>query len=225
VREVVRAVIRPLIAEFRGALKLFKSATREKKAETPFFVKAKTGFGSGPKPVKVPLAPISQVAVPKITSPGAQLAKPFVRATGAFDFDYSSYAKKEQSRVEWRKLSVQLNSIVAQTVHVPIGEGKSRPPNYGAADVRIRNLLFMHVKDFGDDALLGVKGEIDVLIGRILGPTLQDKVVSVSHTGFPLRTVSEMTGPPLFPETASFLKKCEDSRPSEVLALWFGANQ
>jgi len=217
VREVVRAVIRPLIAEFRSALKLFKTATREQKAVRPNFVRAKqvqrSEFVKKDVQKKRLAAPVTSELVQSRVLVSMPKTKPLAKVGGAFGFDYSAYALKEQARVEWRKLSIAINGIVASLgVHAPGDIPDAQipvQPVIDAADKRVRNLLMMHVKDFGSDQLRLNSGELSILLEKFILPT-NTPVMMTTHTGCWPTHKKVRSGPPLFTSTKEFMKLSED---------------
>jgi len=225
VRSVVRAVLRPLIAEFRSALKILKgSGSRVKKAEKPSFVFA--GFMKGQK-FK------SEAKKPTVVPPSKPIVKlvetdrSVYNSSGAFTFDYGRYERESKANSEWVTLRNQLNNVVAQTT---IGRsGSSAAIILKANDIKIRNLLLMYIKENGHDSLLKREHELDVLLGDMHKdiPTVVKAWISDGSSGGGTRSemVVSSSNTLCLPETATLLKVIKDARPSEVLSLWFGENQ
>jgi len=223
VREVVRAVLRPLLAEFRRALKFTtKSETREKAAR-PSFVSA--GFMKGLKvaksvPVSKPLYSQKKSSIAAVElAHKARSEQAVYKPSGAFAFDYGTYERNERSSSQWTALCGQLNNIGAQTMVAAAG---TNPKVVLAAnDVKVRNLILMYVKECGVDALIKRRHELDVIVGMHINPQVH---INPTVKGWSVIGESRWTSLN-FPETNALLKVLEDARPSEVLSLWFGENQ
>jgi len=233
VREVVRAVLRPLLSEFRRALKLSKpSATREKAAR-PSFVSA--GFMKGIKlqsrsgKETSPTQPTKTLQPKKLSSTVASVSssKPanvqaVYKPSGAFAFDYGTYERNQTASAQWKVLCGQLNNIAAQSAVAK--SGSNFRVILAANDIKVRNLILMYVKECGVDAVKSRRHELDVLIGEHINPVTNDVLEYGSYSSVGVKTGATYVTLD-FPQSHALLKVFEDARPSEVLSLWFGENQ
>lgn len=142
------AELRKLIVDIRGE---FLPRKEEKKPLK--FVKGKTMHSKPVKQVKKaePLAPLV-----------------FPARTG-FDFDYKAHELKEQSRVEWRKLS---NRLATLNRTATTERGASTVYDVEAAS----KLITLYIHDFGCDAFMSFKHELELVCGYSNSRTILDRI-------------------------------------------------
>lgn len=233
VREVVRAVLRPLLSEFRRALKLSKPSVTREKAARPSFVSA--GFMKGVKlqsptgKVTSPTQRTKTLQPKKLSSTVALVSssKPVseravYKPSGAFAFDYGTYERNQTAESQWKVLCGQLNNIAAQTVVAKAGTNSKVV--LSANDMKVRNLLLMYVKECGVDAIKSRRHELNVLIGDHINPITNDVLQYGNFSSVGVKTGATYVTLD-FPQSNALLRVFEDARPSEVLSLWFGENQ
>jgi len=230
VREVVRVLFRPLLAELRSALKLIKGSMTRERTQIPF-VKggvmrskpAKVGqMSTGIRPERtmadLAASPLARMTTPKqsVKSDETNITTTGVLSRGVFAFDYEAHVLKEKSMTGWGTIRNKVNDIASQAVQA---KKQNRGELFVGLDYKTRNLILMYIQDYGVQQFKRFRHELEFLLSDFLS------VKTTLHPG----KYPEAKGPPTyhidFPLTSALLDMVKDAGPSEVLSLRFGENQ